>query len=797
MSLTSSRLIEKRTDPVAVFQFFLDKYRASQDSAPDTHEWRFQILSVILLCVLILGIVTAIPSIMLAVNEGLWSIVVIDFLALWWVGATLFLPKLSFRRRVWSFLILVYVLGIWFLLKVGVTGLIYLMAFPVMTSFFCSLREAIFSLLLSSLTLLLGGYWGSVEIQLLSFHTDTFLRWLIVTLNFSFICAVLTVSCNVLLSRLEISLRQQQMSSQTLVQEQSALKKVNEKLRLIFAAVSHLNEVVMIIRVLPENLGEERLRIVFVNDAFERMTGYTLEDVVGRIPHLMTGKRTQTEQLAEIQSAWSQMRAFHVELICYKRDGSEFWVEVDGIPLTNDADNLIHWVMTARDINEKKEAEEHIHRLAYFDVLTGLPNRRLLLDRIGVLLAHARRTGLISAVLFIDLDKFKYINDARGHAVGDALLKQVAHRLVHSLREVDTVSRIGGDEFVVLLVDISDDLVNGTHAALTVTEKIQQTMMQIFDIDGLLYNSSCSIGVTLLPRENQTADDLLREADTAMYRAKSRGRNQIAFYEKWMQNEIEQRLTMERELGEALDSQQLSLHIQAQVNRLGTPVGGELLMRWTHPVHGPISPAVFIPVAEDSGLILRLGDWLLREACLSLNRLKDIGMPIALSVNVSPKQFRQPDFVEKVKNILRETGADPTRLIFEVTEGLLIDNLQETIGRILEFNTLGIRFSIDDFGTGYSSFSYLKKLPLYELKIDKSFVQDTPDDLHGTAIVRSILSIAAHLGLKVVAEGVETRQQADFLIANGCGSMQGFLFSYPMPLDQWIALQRQIGAASA
>jgi EAL domain-containing protein (putative c-di-GMP-specific phosphodiesterase class I) len=293
--------------------------------------------------------------------------------------------------------------------------------------------------------------------------------------------------------------------------------------------------------------------------------------------------------------------------------------------------------------------------------------------------------------------------------------------------------------------------------------------------------------VTLLSHPNQSAHDLLREADTAMYRAKADGRNRVSFFEATMQAEVERRLTLERDLAAALDNGELSMHWQLQVDARGLPVGAELLMRWQRPNGTFVPPDVFIPVAEECGLIVSLGQWALRQACLGFLQLHQAGFAMPLSVNVSPSQFRQTDFVAQVRSILRETGAPASELIFEVTEGLLIENLDDTIGRMHELAALGIRLSIDDFGTGYSSLSYLKRMPLYELKIDKSFIRDTPCDANGTAIVQSILAMASHLGLSVVAEGVETREQADFLAANGAPRMQGYLFARPMPLEQMVA----------
>lgn len=441
---------------------------------------------------------------------------------------------------------------------------------------------------------------------------------------------------------------------------------------------------------------------------------------------------------------------------------------------------------TNTDLTERKTVEENIHRLGFYDPLTNLPNRRLMMDRLTHALLATQRSGITGAVMFLDLDNFKQINDARGHRIGDALLMQVAERISQSLRSEDTVARIGGDEFVVLVEDLGADLAHAALSAMAVAEKIRATMGKPYLIEGSEYNSSGSIGITVFPRAKETVEDLLREADTAMYRAKSDGRNRIVFFETGMQAEVEQRLAMENDLAEAIVAKRLRVDVQPQVDEKGHVVGGELLLRWNDPVRGPVSPMQFIPLAEESGQIVALGDWVLEQACEALVVLHRLDPTLSLSVNVSPRQFRQEQFVAKVQSVLQRTGANPQRLIMEVTEGLLIANLNDTVARMDSLVNLGIRFSIDDFGTGYSSLAYLKKLPLYELKIDKSFVQDTPDDPSDTAIVQSIIAMAGHLGLQVVAEGVETPAQANFLKESHCKCMQGYLFSRPLPLNAWI-----------
>ncbi len=427
-------------------------------------------------------------------------------------------------------------------------------------------------------------------------------------------------------------------------------------------------------------------------------------------------------------------------------------------------------------------------QLAFYDPLTGLPNRRLLLDRLASLLASSERQHLFSAVMFVDLDRFKTINDARGHATGDHLLRLAAQRLEDLVRKSDTVARIGGDEFVVLLAHLAPDLATAGNAARGVAEKIRAALAEEFEIAGQGYGCSASIGVTLLPKYGRQADELLREADTAMYRAKGAGRNAIAFFESAMQAEVERRLTLERELAQAIEQERLHMAYQPQFDCQGRLHGAELLMRWERDDGAMVAPAIFIPLAEEAGLIVPLGLWALRQACLAQQRMSVLGLSLPLSVNVSPQQFRQADFVQQVRGILQEHGVEPALLILEVTEGLLVERLDEIVARMNELAVLGVRFSIDDFGTGYSSLAYLKRMPLYELKIDRSFIMDMPDDANDVVIVQTILAMAGQMGLRVVAEGVETQAQADFLAAHGCHALQGYLLGRPAPLPALLDL---------
>lgn len=444
----------------------------------------------------------------------------------------------------------------------------------------------------------------------------------------------------------------------------------------------------------------------------------------------------------------------------------------------------------SRDITQRHKSQKEIHDLAFYDALTGLPNRRLLMDRLGQSLAHSKRSSARGALLYLDLDHFKNINDARGHAVGDAVLKHVAHTLTALLRAEDTVSRIGGDEFVVLISGSNCDEASNARAAGILTEKILAQLAKPIDIDDQPYAIYASIGVSLFSSDKPSVDDVMREADTAMYKAKSSGRARAVFFEAGMQAEVQSRVAMEIDLAGAIAAEQFTMVFQPQVGVGGKIVGGELLVRWHHPSRGAVPPVQFIPLAEQTGLIIPLGNWILHQGCEIHLQLKAAGHRFPLSINVSPRQFRQSDFVQQVTAALAKTGADASMLIFEVTEGLLIEDVEGTIARMHELASLGIRFSIDDFGTGYSSLAYLKRLPLYELKIDKSFVDDTPSDGNDTAIVQMILSMAKHLGLRVVAEGVETQDQADFLFQCNCDCLQGYLFARPMCVADWLEKNR-------
>ena len=751
----------------------------------DIAHWRTHIFSRLLTIVLVLGIATAVPSIVVAAREGLWALIAVDVLAIAWLTAIWRLHSLRYTTRVLNFIAIVFFVATAMMVNIGQVAQLYLIAPPVFVAVLLGMRPAVAALGLSTAIVLALGLAGIVHADVAGLAAHDTLSSMLVALNFLFVGALITVSCGSLLQKLATSLADLRLFADTLEQRQGAMQALNKELRLAAAAVAQLNDKVIIARAAS---GPGKFHpIIFANDAFLRAAGYARDELLGRGMGIMSGPETDRAEVARITDAMARGQGVSAELQVHARDGRPYWLELEVNPFLDEHGKHTHWVVVGRDIGERKKAAGAIHRLAFYDVLTGLPNRRLLGERLDRVLAQAHAGGAGGALLFIDLDNFKYVNDARGHATGDALLKQAAQRLAALVGDDGMVARIGGDEFVVLLTALGQDEAAISRAALARAERIRTALAEDIEIDGHRYNSSASIGIAPLPRPGQSVDDVLREADTAMYRAKAGGRNGVALFESTMRAEVEQRLTLERDLGLALAHEELAMHLQLQFDAAGCPVGAELLMRWRRADGSFVAPDVFIPVAEATGLIVPLGEWALRQACLAWQRLDAIGHPLPLSVNVSPSQFRQHGFVDSVQRLLRETGVPADQLIFELTEGVVVDKRDGVIARMRELAALGIRFSIDDFGTGYSNLAYLKRMPLYELKIDKSFIRDTPHDADGTAIVRTILGMAAHLRLRVVAEGVETREQACFLAEHGAPHMQGYLFARPLPLTEVLA----------
>jgi diguanylate cyclase (GGDEF)-like protein len=473
-----------------------------------------------------------------------------------------------------------------------------------------------------------------------------------------------------------------------------------------------------------------------------------------------------------------------LEIECF--DGTRKTILNSAVPIRDGEGCILGAVVLNQDITERRATEEEIEQLAFYDPLTKLPNRRLLLDRLQQTLEICARSGERAALLFIDLDNFKVINDTLGHDTGDLLLQQVGRRLRDCVRAEDTVARLGGDEFVVLIKGLSAAS-DAEAAAQTqeVGDKILAVLNEPYRLAGRDYRSTPSIGATLMRDHRTTTDQMLKQADLAMYQAKSAGRNTLRFFDPAMQTTLETRTLLETQLRQGLAEGRFLLYYQPQVDRAGALIGAEALLRWQHPERGLVLPGEFIPLAEETGLILPLGHWVLETACTQLAAWAQHPETacLSLAVNVCARQFRQTDFVDMIRRTLARQPFPPCRLKLELTESLLLTNVEETIATMTALKSMGVSFSLDDFGTGYSSLAYLKRLPLDQIKIDQSFVRDLLSDPSDAAIVRATLAMMDSLGLDVIAEGVETQAQWAFLLEHGCGAFQGYLFGRPAPIE--------------
>ena len=534
-------------------------------------------------------------------------------------------------------------------------------------------------------------------------------------------------------------------------------------------------------------ITDPRQVILRINKEFTGITGYTAEEAVGQTPRLLSSGRHDADFYAAMWECVSRTGQWHGEIWNRRRNGTVYPQQLT-ISTVKDAQGLLtHYVGTFRDITDAKAAEEQIESLAYSDLLTGLPNRRRLIIQLQQAMIAGEQEKRQGALLLVDLDRFKSLNDALGHKRGDLLLQQIAMRLQACVHEGESVARVGGDEFVVLLKQLDQSKLEAAMYAETTANKILAAIRRPYPIEGTEVSCNASIGIALFGEQHEDTVEPLKRAELAMYEAKERGRNTLRFFDPGMQAVVNSRVAMEAALREAITSNQFLLHYQAQVTELGRITGVEALLRWLDPNRGMVSPAEFIPLAEEDGLILPIGDWVLETACRQLARWAS--QPemahLTVAVNISARQFHQRDFVDRVLLTLERTGANPYRLKLELTESLLISDVADVISKMDALKARGVGFSLDDFGTGYSSLSYLKRLPLDQLKIDQSFVRDILIDPDDAAIARTVVALAENLGLVVIAEGVETAAQRDFLASLGCHNYQGYLFSRPLPVHEF------------
>ena len=555
------------------------------------------------------------------------------------------------------------------------------------------------------------------------------------------------------------------------------LRRTSETMRLYFRAIeSSANAVILV------DARRDGYPIEYVNPAFERMRGYRAPELVGTaLDELIDGLPEQAA-IHELQNTMRQEREGHALLRLRRKDGGELYAEVYVAPVLGAGGNAEHFVITEYDVTTAKEYEAQLEHRARYDALTGLPNRILLGDRIERAIAYARQDGAPLWVVALDLDQFKYVNDSLGHQAGDRLLKQAGQRICAALAQADTAARTGGDEFVLLLVDRED-----ADEVVATLEQVLHAVGQPFEDEGQRIHVSCSAGIAGFPADGEDAETLVKHAEIAMYGAKGAGRNTARFYLPGMNEQVRERLALVDALREALARGQFELHYQPQLalasNRV---VGMEALIRWRHPELGMMRPDRFIAVAEDTGLIVPIGAWVLRSACLQAASWQRAGHgPLRVAVNLSSRQFQEAALAGLIREVLEESGLQASCLELEITESLVMDDVELAIATMRELEAMGVRLAIDDFGTGYSSLAYLKRFPVDVLKIDQSFVRDIETDAGSAAMVAAIVSLAHDLGMRVIAEGVETVAQREFLRERGCDESQGYLFSRPLPAAEF------------
>ena len=560
------------------------------------------------------------------------------------------------------------------------------------------------------------------------------------------------------------------------IEREALRKKSEENLRKLSRAVEQSANAIMI--------TDRNGVIEYINPWFSRITGYESDEIVGKTPGVLRSGETHPETHKRMWDTILSGKEWTGELHNTKKNGETYWCLETISPLKNEQDEVTHFIAVTEDISERKQTEQTIRHLAFHDPLTGLPNRRLFNDRLHQAAAMRHRKDSAFALMLLDLDRFKTVNDTLGHEIGDALLKAVAARLLSTARQGDTLARMGGDEFALIALEISQP-----EDMARLAEKVISILHEPFHLYGHELYVTTSIGVTLYPSDAADAEALIKNADIALYRAKDLGRNNFQFFTGDMNAAMMQRLRLESAMRWAVERGEFMLHYQPQVDVVtGKIHGTEALIRWRHPEFGMVSPAQFIPLAEETGMIVQIGEWVLRTACAQAKAWQRQGVPIPVAVNLSARQFHQGDLAQTIADILKEFELAPDLLEVELTEGILMEDTSQT-GSILDrLHGMGVQISIDDFGTGYSSLSYLKRLPIQVLKIDQSFVRDIHTDPDDRAIVTAVIALAHSMKLKVVAEGVETQEQLAFLREYSCDSMQGYLFSRPVSGDEVLKL---------
>ena len=547
----------------------------------------------------------------------------------------------------------------------------------------------------------------------------------------------------------------------------------------IAAATFDTNDAIMV--------TDAKANIIRVNQAFLNVTGYSTEEVIGKNPRIMSSGVHGKDFYNELWNKLLESGTWSGEIFDKRKNGEIYPKSLRITAVKNESQTITHYVAIFSDLSERKKSEAEIRNLAFYDTTTKLPNRLFFLECFRNVLTGSARMSSFGAVLFIDLDRFKMLNDSMGHDYGDMLLVEVAHRLRESIREMDTVARLGGDEFVVLIKNISNDKDEASLKVGLIAEKIRESLAHPYDLKGHQYISSPSIGVSLYSGNEESVDVLIQQADMAMYQAKSSGRNTIRFFDPVMQENVETHAALENDLRQAIGRSQLQLHYQLQVDNHNIPLGAEALLRWDHPERGLIMPNIFIPIAEESKLIVEIGNWVLDTACsqLALWASSEKTSRLTLAINVSAKQFSASDFVVQVAEVLKKHHVNPARLKLELTESMMMENMILTVAKMHELKALGVSLAIDDFGIGYSCLSYLKQMPLDQLKIDQGFIRSITTDCSNAVLVQTIIDLAINFKLNVIAEGVETEAQLTFLKHHDCLAYQGHLFGKAEPIIEF------------